>query len=245
MARQIQARRMQYKKKKRTSVRKVRGERGKQLTYTPYASIRGTNPKNTAVFRGIGFPDRLFTNLVYSDSFILTPSAGTITPFMVFQLNSIFDSQYALGGGQPTYYDQLALVYKRYKVLGAKITCNYSYGNTTTAGVGPAIVGIQCSDLTTLPTTDAGTLISSPNVGYDVLVVGDTPKNVVQTYSAKATYPDQDALLTATFGANPDRGWFAKVFASPQGLEVTAPINVVMMIEFNVELTDVLQVTDA
>ena len=128
--------------------------------YTPYSSIRGTNPANQTTFKGKGFPDRLTTNVVYSDSFILDPSAVTPTPYKTYLLTSGFDPDNALGGGQPTYWDQLATVYSRYKVNGAKITATFSKSSTNAANEGPYICGIECSDQTSLPTTNAGVLIS-------------------------------------------------------------------------------------
>ena len=39
--------------------------------YSPYPSIRGTNPSNAITFKVEGLPDRLTTNLVYTDTIIL------------------------------------------------------------------------------------------------------------------------------------------------------------------------------
>ena len=63
-----------------------------------------------------GFPDRLTTNLVYTDTIILDPSAGTPCPNKTYTLNGCFDPDFSLGGTQPTYWDQLSLIYNRYKV---------------------------------------------------------------------------------------------------------------------------------
>ena len=77
------------KKAKPSSKRRMKAVR-KQV-YTPYPSIRGTNPENQTTFKGKGFPDRLTTNVVYSDSFILDPSAGTPTPYKTYLLTSGYD----------------------------------------------------------------------------------------------------------------------------------------------------------
>lgn len=217
----------------------------KNKTYTPYPGIRGTNPSNLVRVKGIGLPDRLNTNLVYSDSLSLDPSAGTPTPFAAFRLSSVFDPDNALGGGQPTYHDQLAAMYKFYIVKGAKITCQFGYANQTTAGVGPAIVGVQCSDVATLPTTDSGALMSAPNTSYAMLTPGGDAQKVVGTYSAKNTFPYDMADLTALTSANPAINWFAKVFASPIGTDVEQPISVTLIIEYNVEYHNLLQLVDS
>ena len=44
--------------------------------------------------------------------------------------------------------------------------------------------------------------------------------------------------------SNPTINWYAKVFASPQGVDVEKPINVIVIIEYNVTLSDVIGVYD-
>ena len=74
--------------------------------------------------------DRLTTNLVYTDSIILDPSAGTPCPNKTYTLNGCFDPDFSLGGTQPTYWDQLSLIYSRYKVKGSKMTAIFSRSTT-------------------------------------------------------------------------------------------------------------------
>jgi hypothetical protein len=208
-------------------------------------NTRGTNPQNAVTFRGYGFPDRLTTNLVYGESFVLDPSSGTPAPFTVWRTNSLFDPQYALGGGQPAYFDQLKLIYNRYKVNGSKITASFSRGTTAAANVGPYLCGITIGPSPALPSTNPGVLMSSPNTISRLVSIDDGTVNLVQTYSAKNTFPDQMDNLQAQQGANPAQDWLAKVFAIPQGIDIEVPINVVIRIEFNCTFSDVLSVVDA
>jgi len=63
---------------------------------------------------GVGVPDEFYTHLVYTTT--LAPSAASVA---VVQLqSSLFDPDPALGGSQPTFFDQLAALYGRYQVLG-------------------------------------------------------------------------------------------------------------------------------
>lgn len=213
--------------------------------YSPYSSIRGTNPENSVSFKGKGFPDRLTTNLVYSDTIILDPSAGTPCPLKTYVMTSPYDPDNALGGSQPTYWDQLAAVYGRYRVNGSKITAIFSRSTTVLGNVGPYICGISCSDATSLPSTNPMTLMSAPNTGFRVVNQEDGSVAVSATYSQKNTYPDFESAVQARTNANPTLNWFAKVFASPQGVNVEEPINVVIIIEFNVTFSDVTQIVDA
>lgn len=212
--------------------------------YSPYRSTRGTNPENSVSFKGKGFPDRLTTNLVYSDSFILDPSAGTPCPVKTYVMSSAYDPDNALGGTQPTYWDQLAAVYGRYMVNGAKMTAIFSRSTTVLGDVGPYICGISASDAATLPSTNAQVLMSAPNTGFRVVNQEDGSVTVTSTYSQKNTFPEFNSALQARTNANPTINWFAKVFASPQGINVEVPINVVVIIEFNVTFSDVTQIVD-
>ena len=135
-------------------------------------------------------------------------------------------------------------VYSRYKVNGAKITATFSKSSTISANEGPYICGIECSDSTSLPTTNAGVLISTPNTSFRIVGQEDGSKSVVATYSSKNTFPDFVDSLQARMSSNPTINWYAKVFASPQGVDVEKPINVIVIIEYNVTLSDVIGVYD-
>ena len=229
------------KKAKPSSKRRMKAVR-KQV-YTPYPSIRGTNPENQTTFKGKGFPDRLTTNVVYSDSFILDPSAGTPTPYKTYLLTSGYDPTMLLAVANLRIGIN-STVYSRYKVNGAKITATFSKSSTISANEGPYICGIECSDSTSLPTTNAGVLISTPNTSFRIVGQEDGSKSVVATYSSKNTFPDFVDSLQARMSSNPTINWYAKVFASPQGVDVEKPINVIVIIEYNVTLSDVIGVYD-
>lgn len=206
---------------------------------------RGTNPQNAVTFRGFGFPDRLTTNLVFCESFILDPSSSTPCPFTTWRANGCFDPQQALGGNQPAYFDQLVTIYNRYKVNGSKITASFSRGSNTTANVGPYLCGITMGPSSFLPTTNPGKLMSAPNTISRLVSTDDGTCNLVQTYSAKNTFPDLTDGLQAQQSTNPAQEWYAKVFATPQGVDIEIPINVTIRIEYNVTFSDVLTIVDA
>lgn len=204
-------------------------------------AIQGANPGRTLVHRGIGFPDNFKTNLVYADSIVLTPSVGTPTPSKGYRLTSLYDPDIALGGGQPYWFDQLMAVYSRFKVLGAKMTCIFSYTNVIVADVGPTIVGIECGDISSLSTTSPSVLRMTSNVSSDVLTTQSEPKTVVATYAPGQAFGDllTDAL-TGTASADPGRNWNGIIFAAPQGVNVTQPINVLVTIEYFAEFTQMI-----
>lgn len=232
------------RKRKAASQKSRRNVRRRGAYSRPTYMLAGTNPANKVTFKGYGFPDRLTTNLLYAESIILDPSVSTPCPFNVYLINSAFDPNNAIGGGQPTYYDQLASVYDRYIVNGAKITATFSRATTTASGVGPYLCGIQMSDQTSLPSTSPSQLMSSPNTIARLVSQDDGSVSVTQTYSRAKVYPDFSDALNPRVNSNPTIGWFAKVFATPQGTNIDDPINCTIIIEFNVTFSDTKQVVD-
>lgn len=208
---------------------------------TTSLAVQGNNPKNVLVHRGVGFPDSYKTTLVYADSIFLTPSAGVITPSKGYRMASLYDPELPVGGAQPYWFDTLMAIYGRFKVLGAKMTCVFAYTNVTAADIGPTIVGIQTGEISGLATTNGSVLRSSTNTSTDLLTTQSEPKTVVATYSPNTSFGGilMDAL-TGSVSADPARGWQALVFASPQGVNLTQPINVLVTIEYFAEFTQLV-----
>ena len=88
--------------------------------------------------------------------------------------------------------------------------------------------------------------MSSPNTGFRVVNQEDG------SVSVSATYFSKEYVSRFRFKCSGSYKYLAKysmvcakVFAAPQGVNVEVPINVVIIIEFNVEFSDVQQVVDA
>jgi len=224
---------------------KRRATTSRSVTAPYNSATRGTNPANHTVFRGVGFPDKLTTNLVYSESFVLTPSAVLPTPYLAYKPTSLYDPQDALGGGQPTWFDQLATVYQRYKVNGCKMTAYFSLPTQTAANIGPYLCGIQAGDSNALTTTNSAVLISSSNTTFKMVNEQDGTKSVTATYSPWNSFEFFDDSLQSRVNTDPLINWYFKVFASPQGVAVTTPINVVVIMEFNATFSTLQQKADA
>lgn len=208
------------------------------------SSRRGNNPQTIARFRGYGFPDTLRANLAYSESIVLAASITSVTPYVVFSMNSAYDPNNSGGGGQPYYYDQFAALYTNYKVLGAKCTAIFSRTQDSTATVGPWIVGLHGSGQNTLPTSDTGQLITSTNCNWGMLTPQSDQCQVVSTYSPKQAFGNEfSGEVGAAVGANPAVNWFVKPFMAPQGASITSNVNVTIVIDFLVEFTGLKNVT--
>jgi len=67
-----------------------------------------------------GVADSVRTTLTYSDVIAITP--GGVIGQYTFRGNSCFDPDYTNTGHQPQYFDQMAILYTRYRVYGSRIT---------------------------------------------------------------------------------------------------------------------------
>ena len=239
------SKRMFAKRRKPYASRSSRSSR--TLSKRPFQSaFQGTNPQNTCVFRGIGFPDTLITNLVYSESIILTPSVGTPCPYVVYKSNSCYDPNDAVGGGQPTYWDQLGEIYTRYNVQGCKVTATFSLPTQTAANIGPYLCGIEMGDTNTLVSFNPNVLLASNNVTWRMIGAQDGSQSVTATYSPTKNFAKEIDGWTGgqSLTGDPSFLWYNKIFATPQGIAVTTPINVVIVMEFNVKVFDLKQLKD-
>jgi len=81
--------------------------------YKPRYSLR-----NDVVYLGSGFPDRIRIKQKYMELVHFSTSPTDTT----FRANGLFDPRLATGGHQPTYFDELAQIYARFKVLSASCT---------------------------------------------------------------------------------------------------------------------------
>lgn len=223
-------------------------------TYTPPSRKRatqaldtnsGTNPQGLVIHRGIGLPDRFRTRLVWNESVSLTGFGTSIIQNYVVRMNGPFDPQQAIGGTQPTYYDQLATLYRRYFVRGSKITVRFGLPTTTAAGDGPYVVGIQTGLNSSLPTSDVSVLVSAANCGHKLLTAGAGMISVTQTYSPRFVSPEGESDGAQSLSNSlPSREWFANVFASPQGTSTAGTVNAMITIEYLVDFFELQNVID-
>lgn len=84
-----------------------------------------TNPNPTrmnAIPRSLIVPDRLFTVLSYSNKFSM--SVGGVPSLHFFSANGLYEPDLTgLSGQQPVGYDELATLYKKYRVFGSTMKC--------------------------------------------------------------------------------------------------------------------------
>ena len=226
-------------KRKRTSKSSAITKRRKSA-YTS-RSKQNSNPGSFVIHRGVGFPDKFRTKLQFCDSIVLGNFNSTITQFKAYALNNPYDPDPAIGGGQPTFYDQFAALYNNYQVAGAKMTVIFT--KTNNSGVtadGPYMCGVITQYSSTLSSTDAPTLCTTPNCQWDVLHE-DANKTVVATYSPKML---NTVGLVNVFTSSSPSSMYGLIWASPQGTAVTGTVNAVVMIEYVVDFYNLKETVD-
>lgn len=102
--------------RKRTS----RSRAAKAFKRKRYASKRRVLriPRSPA---GQALPNQIICRFRYSEEITINPGVGVTTAY-VFRANSLYDPNYSGTGHQPAPYDQMKLFYKKFKVIGSKIT---------------------------------------------------------------------------------------------------------------------------
>lgn len=214
--------------------------RTKRSAYLPFNMKTGTNPQSMLIHRGIGFPDKFRTKLVFCESVVLGPFTP-ITVSKAYNLAAPYDPDPAVGGGQPTYYDQFALIYNAYNVVGAKMTCKFAVpDNNGVSNNGPFHIGLIGQTSTSLVTTDSPTLATQANCSTDLLSQQQT-KTLVCTYKPSFINSDGTNQASTSAVATP---YYGLAWASPQGSAATGTVNVLIMVEYIVDFFNLKGVVD-
>jgi len=229
---------------KRRGIRKARpASAAKKARSNQMALTKVRNPANLVKIAAYGFPDTMRMRIAYGDKQTLTSSAINLTPTYNYRLNSIYDPDYTGIGAQPYWRDQLAAIYNRYRVLGAKISVTFANSpvTDTTTTQGPFLVGIQNSNTNALNNASSAGLLCSPNTVCKTLSKETGPVTCSMTYSpaqvfGKAGQWSDD--LAAGIGNNPARGYLATLFASNDGSNAVLSVVAHVVIEYYVELSD-------
>jgi len=158
-----------------------------------------------------GFPEKKLCKLRYVETITL---ADASTPGLVlthpFSVNSCYDPNALVGGHQPYGFDQWALIYNHYKVLGSKMTLRASNVASTQAG---SIFGIKVDDDASV-TVSANSLMEQKDSKYEVVVGQNAPRILTKKWSLRKTMDPTDDGVSAQVGASPADQEYFVVYAS-------------------------------
>lgn len=157
--------------------------------------------------------------LTYCDSRVLTSSAGNSVSY-VYRLNSVFDPDYTGTGSQPLGFDNMALLYGRYRVDKAVVELKAVTGNATAGILSMAVRNDLTSDATY---TDNLASIASGDAAWDVFSASYNKMTLKKTVDlarltgiAKTSYKADDRFQ-AVVTSSPSETLGLCVSATQQG----------------------------
>lgn len=116
---------MPYRKKNYRKKGKGKGKRryNRKKKYNKATFTRMKSP---------GFSDSMFVRLKYSEDIHINDGVSA-SKLYTYRGNSLFDPNLTGVGHQPMYFDQYALIYEKYRVMGAKISIRAINGTSSVA----------------------------------------------------------------------------------------------------------------
>lgn len=155
-----------------------------------YRRKRKFRAKGALVNRGKVFPNRYFTKLHYETGYY-TFSASATEPCksIILRGNSLYDPEFATGGGQPSGFDVLKQVYRYYKVHASSIHCKVTTTNSNSTMSAQTITAYP-SDSPVLPPVDltaADIAYGYPNSKYKELTIAPASRPMDRTFYHKLT----------------------------------------------------------
>lgn len=169
------------------------------------------------------FGQRYLCKLKYSDNFIINPLSPVI-PYQL-RLNSIFDPNLTGVGHQPYGFDQLALLYNRYRVYACKWNLRFQ---TYTAGVNYYLCAFPSNDPPS-SISNFDDIREKPRSKYVMQMSGNTPVTLRGKISlpsltgrTKSQYMADDRYQ-ATFTNDPQEVMLLNIFAFNAGSLTSQP----------------------
>lgn len=108
---------------------------------------RRTKRRITRVPKAIGPRNHVFTKAVYGKITANNIAQGTLWTES-FCVNGLYDTEVAVGGNQPLYFDQYMAMYKNYRVYGCKVILKISAGTSTNNCFHPTVAIVPSSQST-------------------------------------------------------------------------------------------------
>lgn len=185
-------------------------------------------------------PDVMRARLKYTEQRNLSGSGLSNFNSYVFRGNSIFDPNFSGGGHQPLGHDEWSNFYRRYRVIGAKITVMASSDTAVNMTIGVSALNsssgpaqgesYQESDYTRTAHMggDAGNNIAKVELYVPTHKIRGGPPNLVR-------YEEDYAAL---FGVNPAKQFFFHIWDLSTDGSTTWDVNHTVTIEYYVEMYD-------
>lgn len=185
----------------------------------------------------------------YQDGVVLASTALIGFTTYAFRTNSLFDPDWTGTGHQPYRFDQLAAIYRKYTVVGSKITVEFTTGDKTVVATdtGPWQVGVAPSSSFTPSGTgsDMFTLSETADSSYGTLRNGLITTCRTSWNPKDFNLDVKDDSLGADVSANPSTTYAYVLWMWNQGSTAVTNVIANVTIEFDVEFTRPLQTTSS
>lgn len=182
-------------------------------------------------------PAKLKANFRYSDKNQLNIGAAGIISNQVYNACSLFDPNFTGIGSQPRGFDQLMVLYRKYTVIGSKITVHFIPVST----IGSYIAAINLKSLSTTEALMIDVAESSFSVIDSSNGTSRGPHKLMQTYSPKFTgntNPLDDEELGGSVSTSPVNSSYYHVSAESATANDEGPIGIFVIIEYTAILHD-------
>jgi len=187
----------------------------------------------------LAFPDRFITKLVYAAGGQV--AAGVAFSDKIWNINSVFDPDQSGVGHQPRYFDQMALIYNRYRVISA--TFDLSVRQRATHGISVLLVpnnstsGFSSSTIPAELRRSGVVRITSSNQPPVVFRTKFEPWAVTGVTREQYLADDRFQALTS---ANPSEAICAHQYVESMDGSTTVDYEYMMQIVYEVEFFDAL-----
>ena len=220
-------------------------------TRGPARKLTASNPNRFAKIDGYGIralpmPSRVIVNMQYGSNFNLSVTLANIAAGSAYRMNSIYDPQWAAGGRTAVGHANMAGMYRRYLVVGARVQVTFSETNADGTYVGirkrintqNASQGNSMQDIAEKPQTwfkpisDSGNQKAEFNVSLKPWELMSLSKQEYMTSdsfsSAYNANPASDNCFFDVFAANPNstctvnctiRVWYTVIWYDRVGLQ--------------------------
>lgn len=228
---------MPYKRRKypRSKKKTIRKYRKKRWVSRPRAILSG-------------FPKVKVVKLRYVDSNLTLDAGVGLISDNVYKLNDVYDPDSTGAGHQPMGFDQWALIYKHYTVLGAKITVQAK--PSTGSNVIPSCFGITLSSEST-PISGFSSidnlLESKLSRGWKISNVSQAGGNtnypiVTKYFSSNKFFGTKNVVDGAAYGAlvttSPNKLCYASVWATGTDSVDAGAFTALVTIDYIVSFSD-------
>lgn len=176
-------------------------------SYTDFGKLRG--PFHNYV-KGDPFAPAILRRLHYTESYSFTSGvAGVLGSEVILNVNSIYDPYQSGVGHQPYGHDQLASLYRKYKVTGVKIKWEWTNPSADgmvvcmtagSQGMSYSLSGLSHDQVSELPMSVTKTINDS---GSQKAIVSQYFPMHVLLGITKMQFDSDTLSYSAAFGANP------------------------------------------